>query len=302
MEYKSPRNLFDIVCLSIAVGLLLYWVMFITVLPRLMKPEASTMLPLLSGIIGSVSCALSFIGLTGLITSARSKPKLKQTLVLRRSEGGGVASIGWAEAEYVTKTGAVKAKTAQPIQVSPRARSQSKAKKMVIVAVSITMILSSHASLMAMMGYTAQDLMNGMYSPFMIVSSQSMQPTLNYGDLILVRKEPAERIAVGDIIAFNVPSPYNLVAQSPTIHKVVEKLNEDGETYFKTKGDNNPTEDQWKVPAKNVIGKYAGKVPYIGLAALFLRSPLGLAVIAVLIALLVIHPYFKKKQRGGTNL
>lgn len=302
MEYKSPRNLFDIACLSTAVGLLLYWVMFINVLPRLMRPEASTTLPLLSGIIGSVSCALSFIGLTGLITSARSKPKSKQTLVLRRSEGGGVASIGWAEAEYVTKTGPANAKMAQPIQVAPKARNHGKAKPVVIAAVSITVILSLHASLMGMMGYTVQDVMNGMYPPFMAVSSQSMQPTLNYGDLILVRKEPAERIAVGDIIAFNVPSPYNLMAQSPTVHKVVEKLNENGETYFKTKGDNNPTDDQWKVPAKNVIGKYAGKAPYIGLAALFLGGPFGLPVISVLIALWFIYPHFKKKRVGGMNL
>ena len=302
MESKSPRNLFDIACLSTAVGLLLYWVMFMNVLPRLMRPQASTTLPLLSGIIGSISCALSYIGLTGLITSARSKPKPNQTLVLRRSEGGGVVSIGWAKAEYITKTGAEKAKTAQPIQVTPKPRNHSKAKHVAIVAASIAVILGSHASLMAMMGYTVQDAMNGIYSPFMVVSSQSMQPVLNYGDLILVRREPTERIAVGDIIAFNVPSPYNLMAQSPTVHKVVEKLNENGETYFKTKGDNNPTEDQWKVPAKNVVGKYAGKIPYIGLAALFLRGPFGLAVISVLIALSFIYPYFNKKQRGGTNL
>lgn len=99
---------------------------------------------------------------------------------------------------------------------------------------------------------------------------------------------------MGDVIAFNVPSPYDGVAQSPTVHRVVEKLTENGETYFKTRGDNNPDEDPWSVPAGNVIGKYAGKVPYIGLVVLFLKSPLGLALIAILIASSLIYSYSKR--------
>jgi signal peptidase I len=301
IEYKPKRSLFDIVCLSSAAGLLLYWAMFLNVLPRLMRPYASTAFPFMSAVIGFISCALSYIGVTGLIASARSKPKAKQSLVMRRGEGGGVVSINLAKAEYVTKTGAAKANVIQPIQKAQEPLKHGKAKQMIGVAVSIALVIGSQASLMIIMGYTGQDIMSGMYSPLMVVSSQSMQPILNYGDLIIVRKEPADRIAVGDVIAFNVPSPYTAVSQSPTVHEVVEKLNENGVIYFKTKGENNPGLDQWNIPAENVIGKYAGKVPYIGLVAVFLKGPLGLAMIAALIALCIIYPYFKNKLKGGAT-
>jgi len=301
MGSRPPLSPFDIACLSSAVGLLLYWAMFMNVLPRLMRPEASTVLPLMSGVIGFVSCALSFIGLTGLIPLVRSKFKPRKTLVLRRSEEGRVVSIGWTEASYVTRTRATKSDGTHFTPKLPGARRHNNAKRVMGVAVLIAVIFGSYASVMVAMGYNAQDVVSGMYSPFMVISSQSMQPVLNYGDLVLVRREPAECVAVGDIIAFNVPSPYDKMAQSPTVHKVVEKLNENGITYFKTKGDNNLSEDQWSVPAENVIGKYTGKVPYIGFVVVFLKSPFGLAAIATLMALSFVYPYFKKRRRGGAN-
>lgn len=182
-----------------------------------------------------------------------------------------------------------------------QARKHGEAKHVVGVAVLAALVLGSYASMMAAMGYTVQDAVSGMYSPFMAVPSGSMQPALNYGDLIIVRREAAEGIVVGDVIVFNVPSPYDRLASSPTIHRVVEELVVDGETLFKTKGDSNPSEDPWSVSAENVIGEYAGKVPYLGLAVLFLRGPIGLASIAALIALSFLYPYIKKKRGGGAT-
>jgi len=298
MKVNPPKSLFGIICLSSAVGLLLYWVMFMNVLPRLMRPEALTILPLMSGVVGAASCALIYLGISDLIASARPKPKAVETLVLRRGEGGRVVSIGWAGAEHVIRARAPAEKGAKPVRAA-QARSHSKA-KYVGVAALVALVLGGYASMMFLMGYTLQDVASGMCTPFMAVSSQSMQPALNYGDLIIVRRETAEGIAVGDVIAFNVPSPYDRWAPSPTVHRVVEKLMVDGRTFFKTKGDNNPCEDPWIVPAENVIGKYAGKIPYVGFIVLSLRSPLGLALAAFLIALASIYPYSRRK-RGGEN-
>ena len=253
-----------------------------------------------TGVIGSICVALCIIGIITIREIMPAKPV--KTLVLVRSAKGRVVSINQADYRSAThgKTKEVAPKVKRNRE-TPLQGKHRKAKALLSGSALTAIVLGFYVSMMTMTGYTIQDVTSGMFSPFMAVSSQSMQPVLNYGDLILVRREQAENIEVGDIIAFNVPSPYNLVAQSPTVHKVVEKLNENGETYFKTKGDNNPTEDQWKVPAKNVIGKYAGKAPYIGLAALFLGGPLGLAVISVLITLSFIYPYFKKKRIGGMN-
>jgi signal peptidase len=257
-----------------------------------------------TGVIGSVCVALCIIGIITIREIMPAKPV--KTLVLVRSAEGRVVSINQADYRSATQGKAKEAASrVKRNRETPRQGKQGKhgkAKALLSGSALTAVVLGFYVSMMAMTGYTIQDVTSGMFSPFMAVSSQSMQPVLNYGDLILVRREQVENIEVGDIIAFNVPSPYNLVAQSPTVHEVVEKLNENGEIYFKTKGDNNPTEDQWKVPAKNVIGKYAGKAPYIGLAALFLGGPFGLAVISVLITLSFIYPYFKKKRIGGMNL
>ena len=269
--------------------------------PRMLRYGLTTSTVYFStGVIGSVCVALCIIGIISVRETMPAKPV--KTLVLMRNAEGEVVSINQADYRSATHGKAKEAvPRVKPHPKTPRKGKHGKAKSVLIGSALTAVVLGFYVNMMAMTGYTIQDVTSGMFSPFMAVSSQSMQPVLNYGDLILVRREQAENIEVGDIIAFNVPSPYNLVAQSPTVHEVVEKLNENGEIYFKTKGDNNPTEDQWKVPAKNVIGKYAGKAPYIGLAALFLGGPLGLAVISVLITLSFIYPYFKKKRIGGMN-
>jgi signal peptidase len=272
-----------------------------------------------TGVIGAVCVALFVVG----IISVRAKPA--KALVLARNAEGRVVSINEAEygravrrkAKDATHSptlsqlrrlygcvahGKAKAVTprANPLQAL-QARRHGKAKHVVGVAVLAALALGGYASMMVVMGYTAQDAVSGMYSPFMAVPSGSMQPVLNYGDLITVRRETAERIVVGDIIVFNVPSPYDRLASSPTVHRVVEELVVDGKTLFRTKGDSNPDGDPWSVSAENVIGKYAGKVPYLGSAVLFLRGPIGLASITALIALSFLYPYFKKKRGGGAN-
>jgi signal peptidase len=125
-----------------------------------------------------------------------------------------------------------------------------------------------------------------------------MQPALNYGDLILMKGESVDSVDVGDVIAFNVPSPYDKVASSPTVHRVVEKWKENGEIYFGTKGDGNSDADAWSVPAENVIGVYAQfKLPYVGSLVIFLKSPLGLASLALALALVCVYSYYNKKVR-----
>ena len=164
------------------------------------------------------------------------------------------------------------------------------------IAVLAALILCAYASSMALTGYDIQDMAGGIFSPFMAVSSSSMSPTLNYGDLVIVRKEAPERIEVGEIIAFNVPIPYDRAAPSPTIHRVAWKENENGQTYFKTKGDGNQGEDPWKVSGKELIGKCFLRIPYVGLFILYLRSPIGLALIVIVLAARFIYSFASKKR------
>jgi signal peptidase len=147
-------------------------------------------------------------------------------------------------------------------------------------------------------GYLVVALAFGTLTPFMVVPSTSMVPTLNVGDLIVVRGVDATTVAPGDIIVFNVPSPYDSYTPSPVVHRVVDVRIENGKLAFVTQGDNLPSPDSWLVPAENVIGVCVGRVPYLGLPALFLRTPYGIAAVAAIIMLLIFLPRRRKGARG----
>lgn len=93
--------------------------------------------------------------------------------------------------------------------------------------------------------------------PIYRVVGQSMEPTLNHGDLVLIHPENIDGIiavyGIGDIIAFHEPNrrlPGEII-----IHRAVEKIESDGRMFVRTKGDNNPANDEWRVYNHHLIGK-----------------------------------------------
>ncbi len=131
-------------------------------------------------------------------------------------------------------------------------------------------------------------------SPLMVVSSGSMIPTLNVGDIIIVRGVDPHIVTVGTIIIFHSPYEWDM----PIVHRVIAVLNDGGQLFFETKGDNNQVQDGWKVPASNLIGIYVLKIPYIGLVSLELRGPLGVTLIILLVALIIAVEYNESKHDG----
>ena len=132
-------------------------------------------------------------------------------------------------------------------------------------------------------------------SPLMVVSSGSMVPVLNVGDIIIVRGVDPHTITVGTIIIFHSPYEYDL----PIVHRVVAVLNNGSSLFFETKGDHNEIQDGWRVPAENLIGVYVMKIPYIGLISLELRGPLGVTLIILLVALIIAVEYSESKSPSG---
>lgn len=131
-------------------------------------------------------------------------------------------------------------------------------------------------------------------SPLMVVSSGSMIPTLNVGDIIIVRGVDPHDVTVGTIIIFHSPYEYDM----PIVHRVIAVLNSGDQLSFETKGDNNEVQDGWRVPAANLIGAYVMKIPYVGLLSLELRGPLGIILIILLVALIIAVEYNESKRDG----
>jgi signal peptidase I len=282
---RNSTKAFGVFCLSSSTGLFLYWIMFL--ISHFMRVQRFGIdvpnINFSTGVVGAVSVALFTLG----IFSVRSKTCEK--LVMVRNAGGKVCSILRSEYPSANRKPEQSMFDLESAMKAPKLRLHLKTRHILGIA-ALTAIVS---------GYALIGLTMGMFSPIMAVSSQSMTPTFNYGDLIVVRGEKAENVEVGDIIAFTVPAPFDRIAASPTVHRVVEKWVENDKTYFKTKGDSNPSADSWKLPAENIVGEYAQlKVPYVGSVAIFLKTPVGLALLNLAAASGLLYGYYKKKEKN----
>ena len=87
---------------------------------------------------------------------------------------------------------------------------------------------------------------------FIRVRTASMEPGIGAGSYILVARVRAEEVAVGDVITFRSDDP--AIQGQLNTHRVTEIL--DGGAAFRTKGDNNPAEDKYVVPADHIVARY----------------------------------------------
>lgn len=116
----------------------------------------------------------------------------------------------------------------------------------------------------------------------LIVLTDSMYPVIQSGDLIICHTEEPENIQVGDVIAFFDPAGNG---SSIVTHRVQE-VTENG---WRTKGDNNNTEDRMLVPADKLVAVYEGtRLPGMGNVALFMQTAPGLIICVVCPILLLI--------------
>ena len=134
--------------------------------------------------------------------------------------------------------------------------------------------------------YTSEEVPDvGGYLP-LIVLTDSMYPVIESGDLIICHTQEPEDIAVGDVIAFFDPAGNG---SSIVSHRVLEVIEENGEISWRTKGDNNNTEDRLPVPADKLVAVYEDiRIPGFGNVALFMQTTPGLILCVVLPMLLLI--------------
>lgn len=110
----------------------------------------------------------------------------------------------------------------------------------------------------------------------LIVTQESMEPTINGGDIIFVKDINPDDLVVGDIISFYDPKGSGVTVVT---HKIIGKtVDEDGVIWFETKGDGNNSADPFPVCEDDVIGIYTGRVALLGHIALFMQSTPGLIV------------------------
>lgn len=109
---------------------------------------------------------------------------------------------------------------------------------------------------------------------YVFVSGTSMEPTLQTGDLVVVRS--AEAYASGDIIAFLVPEG-NPAAGGFVIHRIVGGSSTEG---FTTQGDNRLDIDSWRAMSGDIVGEAWIVLPGAGPYLTWLRNPAVFASLA----------------------
>lgn len=135
--------------------------------------------------------------------------------------------------------------------------------------------------------------------PIVVVVSDSMNPAIYRGDLLILQgKNPIDIVngtitgKEGDIIVYDAHGvwdgwPNGQVPDEPIVHRIVNKWfdNSTGKWMFYTKGDNDATNTnidppdgyfqvdyKYPVPEDKILGVVIGRVPFIGYVNIFLSE------------------------------
>lgn len=151
---------------------------------------------------------------------------------------------------------------------------------------------------MIVAGWFAFVAIMGVANPFYAVSSESMVPTLNVGDVVVLKKGPQSSfndLKIGDIIVFHSTDG----GGRTIVHRIMQIYDDGEERIVRTKGDNNPVSyDGLDYPIRE--GDYYGKVAYV-IPKLGIGQNSGVMFVAVMVAAIFVIVaaalYWKETKR-----
>ena len=107
------------------------------------------------------------------------------------------------------------------------------------------------------------------FSPYIVLSG-SMEPTYMTGSVLYVKEIEVGELKERDVITYRLSDDETIAT-----HRIIEVLEEDGETVYRTKGDANDVEDNYLVPGNHIIGSPKFSVPYLGYLISYIQSESG---------------------------
>lgn len=139
-------------------------------------------------------------------------------------------------------------------------------------------------------------------NPFYVVSSNSMVPTLEVNDVLVVRDGGSwNALKVGDVIVFDRPDGEDRVI----VHRIVEIDDRpDGERIVRTKGDANPASipgTDYPIREENYIGSVVYVMPGAGIITKVISPPVNYIIIAVILVILFFSKWGRKKDIDGAT-
>lgn len=127
-----------------------------------------------------------------------------------------------------------------------------------------------------------------------VIISGSMEPNINIGDLVVAQKTKGD-LEVGDIISYRK-------GHSVITHRISQKNNdENGEKIYKTKGDNNNTEDSEEIKTEDIEGKVIKVIPKIGNITLILQNKFVATIVLIILSAYIFKNYKKNKKLNSRH-
>lgn len=124
-----------------------------------------------------------------------------------------------------------------------------------------------------------------------VVATGSMEPEYNIGDLIVIRETTKEEIKIGDVINYISETGIDTIT-----HRVVDIIQKDGQTYYKTKGDNNNSVDPELVNYSQVKGILVFKISKLGTVITKMFTGTGITILFAVIILSYIRDKNKEEK------
>ena len=125
------------------------------------------------------------------------------------------------------------------------------------------------------------------------ITTNSMEPNIKTGDVLITKNEKEENLQKGDIITFEKNG--TLVT-----HRITNIEEEQGKKIYSTKGDNNTVEDLEKVSYEEIKGKGILTIPKLGKLIGLLENQIVFLIIILIILILCfwkVHLQEKKEIR-----
>ena len=158
-----------------------------------------------------------------------------------------------------------------------------------IIAITLTTILIYNIFLVFLSSISKKNsnLLFG-YKAY-IIATNSMEPDINEGDVVVIFKAKENNLKVGNVITFKKN-------QELITHRIIEIRDNGIQKEYITKGDNNNVEDTEEVKYSQIQGVHVLTIPYLGTIVLFIQKHFFIIIVVLLLILLCIYFIMKKHK------
>lgn len=126
------------------------------------------------------------------------------------------------------------------------------------------------------------------------IISESMEPTLNVNDVVIVKKTNIANLQKGDIITFN--------QDGRIISHRIKKIIKDDNYLIVTQGDNNEVEDKDVVKEEQIYGKVIFKIGKIGKIISYIQNMRIFINIIIFIVIIYILMNLRDNQKNERKI